>query len=57
MWKVTYLDALNVKKKFLFLEGVFQHGSTKAFIQKVKNVKPDVVVWMQPFFNHPPEKK
>ena len=57
MWKVTYKDEVDQEKKFRFLEGLFQHGSTQEFIQNAQRVNPSIVVWQHPFFNHPPEKK
>ena len=57
MWKVTFLDDEEKEKGFRFLEGNFQHGSTKEFIKKVEMVNPEVVVWEHPFFDHPPDKK
>lgn len=57
MWKVTFLNADQKEKKFWFLEGVFQHGSTQEFIKLVQAVNPSVVVWQHPHFNHPAEKK
>lgn len=52
MWIVTHLNTEGKEKKVRFLEGVFQHGSTKEFIQEVRKVNADVVVWEHPHFNH-----
>lgn len=57
MWKVTYLDKDESERKFLFREGTFQHGSIKEFIEAVKKVNPSVLIWTNPFFGHPKEKK
>lgn len=52
MWIVNYLNTKGKEKKVRFLEGVFQHESTKELIQEVRKVNPNVVVWEHPHFNH-----
>lgn len=52
MWKVTYRKRNGFKKKMMFLEGIFQSGSTKTLIKRVKSVNPNMVIWEHPHFNH-----
>lgn len=51
MWKITYCLKDKESSKFLFLEGLFQHGSVKELIAKTQEVHPKVVVWMHPHFH------
>lgn len=43
MWRLRY-DTKEGEKSFLFIDGIFQHGSVKELMAAVRKVKPDVEI-------------
>lgn len=57
MWRMRYLDDDKEEKKFLFIDGVFQHGSVKELIEKVRAVNPGVEVEESHIWNQVEQQK
>ncbi|MCE7991042.1 MAG: hypothetical protein HEP71_03645 [Roseivirga sp.] len=57
MWRLRYLDADKEEKNFLFIDGIFQHGSVKELIEKVRAVNPGVEVEESHIWNQVEQQK
>lgn len=57
MWRLRFLNNDKQEKSFLFIDGVFQHGSVKELIQKVRAVNPGVEIEESHIWNQVEQQK
>lgn len=57
MWRLRYLDKDEQEQNFLFLDGIFQHGSVGELIERVKEAKPSVEIEESYIWNQVEQQK